>query len=405
MISNDPHQGQPVLVASDALENARAAMVMLHGRGASAQDMMMSEFEYHSFPQEIIFGAGKMERLGEIVARYGWARAVLVTTPSQRANGNIARVENALDAKLAAIFDAAQPHVPQKNVDDATRLTQESDADVLIALGGGSAIGVAKATSHNLTAPISILALPTTYAGSEVTPVFGVTRERDGVARKETVNDPRSVPRVVVYDPMLTLDLPRELTASTGVNAFAHCVEAVYSITRNPLSSAAALYGARLIYHALPRCVENGNDAASRTQMLQGAYLAGISLSNVAMGLHHGVCHVLGGTLNVPHGIANAIVLPHAIRFNADACAVELAQVARVIGIEAEGEEIAAREFAKRVAAWIQQMQLPLRLREVGVRAEDLEFAARLAANSKTVQNNPKRVSADALRAFVKQLW
>lgn len=369
---------------------------------------MITEFQYHTFPQEIIFGAGKIERLGEIVARYGWARAVLVTTHSQRMNENAARVESALGASLAAIFDATQPHVPQKNVDEATRLARESNADVLIALGGGSAIGVAKAAAHSLislSSPISIIAIPTTYAGSEVTPVFGVTRERDGVARKETVNDPRIVPRVVVYDPLCTLDLPRELTASTGVNAFAHCVEAVYSITRNPLSSAAALYGARVIYDALPDCVENGNDVASRAQMLQGAYLAGVSLSNVAMGLHHGVCHVLGGTLNVPHGIANAIVLPHAIRFNADACALELAQLARAIGVNAEDDASAARELARRAAAWIQQMQLPSRLREVGVRQEDLELVARLAASSRTVQNNPKKISEEEMRAFVKQLW
>ncbi|MBI4670528.1 MAG: maleylacetate reductase [Chloroflexi bacterium] len=372
---------------------------------------MLTEFHYNTFPQEIIFGAGKLERLGEIVAQYHWSRALVVTTRSQRANGNLARVENALGAKLVANYDATQPHVPQKNVDDATRLAREHNADVLVALGGGSAIGVAKATSYRLQSPIPILAIPTTYAGSEVTPVFGVTRERDGMSgtkrllRKETVNDPRVAPRVVLYDPQCTLDLPRELTAATGINAFAHCVEAAYSITRNPLSSAAAWYGARRIYHALPRCVENGTDVAARTEMLQGAYLAGVSLSNVAMGLHHGVCHVLGGTLNVPHGLANAIVLPHAIRFNADVCAEQLAQLARVLGIEAEGDEIAAQELAKRVAQWTHQMQLPSRLREVGVRETDLDLVAQLAGQSKMVQNNPKKISDGELRKFLAEIW
>ena len=377
---------------------------------------MNESFTYNTFPQTVLFGAGVVEKIAEVLTQNSFARALVVTTRSQRANGNSARIEKLLGAKLVAVFDATQPHVPQSNVDATLQLARETNADVLIALGGGSAIGVAKATSHSLQSPVSnlhlaIIAIPTTYAGSEMTPVFGVTHERDGVSgtgrllQKETVNDRRIVPRVVLYDPLLTLDVPRELTASTGINAFAHCVEAVYSITKNPVSSAAALYGARWIYHALPRCVENGADLVARIEMLQGAYLAGVSLGNVAMGLHHGVCHVLGGTLNVPHGIANAIVLPHAIRFNADTCAAELAQLARGIGIDAESDELAAREMGKRVARWIQQMQLPTRLRDVGVREQDLGLVTQLAVNSKTVQNNPRRVSEQEMEKFLRELW
>lgn len=363
----------------------------------------MQAFQYITYPQEVIFGAGASENIADVLAQNEWTRALLVTTRSQRANGHVARLENLLGEKLVAVFDSTQPHVPQSNVDEATQLARENNADVFIALGGGSAIGVAKAASHNLEIPI--VAIPTTYAGSEMTPVFGVTRESDGISKKETVNSPRVVPRVVLYDPQLTLDVPRELTASTGINAFAHCVEAAYSITRNPLSSAAALYGARLVYHALPRCVQHGADMQARSEMLQGAYLAGVSLSHVAMGLHHGVCHVLGGTLNLPHGIANAIVLPHAIRFNAEVCAAELAQLARGIGIDAESNELAARELGKRVALWIQQMQLPTRLREVGVRMEDLALVTTLAVDSKTVQNNPKKISQEEMEEFLKEMW
>lgn len=363
----------------------------------------METFQYSTFPQQVIFGAGVVEKLPEVLARNHWVRALLVTTPSQRANGRVARMETLLGEKLAGVFDATRPHVPQNNVDGAVQLAREKNADVFIALGGGSAIGVAKASSHALEIPIA--AIPTTYAGSEMTPVFGVTRERDGIALKETVINPRIVPRVVLYDPRLTLDLPRELTASTGINAFAHCVEAVYSITRNPLSSAAAVSGAARIYRALPRCVEQGAEIEARSEMLQGAYLAGVSLANVAMGLHHGVCHVLGGTLGVPHGIANAIVLPHAIRFNADASAVELAQLARALGIDAEGDEIAARELGKRVTLWVRQMRLPARLRDANVREQDLALIAQLAVTSKTVQNNPKKISESDMEKFLREMW
>ena len=166
-----------------------------------------------------------------------------------------------------------------------------------------------------------------------MTPVYGVTRHSDGSSRKVTVTDPRVTPKLTIYDPQLTLKLSPEMTASTGINALAHCVEAVYSITRNPLSTAAALGGARRIASALPQCFARGDDLEARTEMLIGSYLAGAALSNVAMGLHHGLCHVLGGTAGVPHGIANAIMLPHVMRFNVDATASQLAELAGAMGL------------------------------------------------------------------------
>lgn len=363
-------------------------------------------FRYSSFPQEIIFGAGALEGLGEIAARRGWSRALLVTTQSQRANGTVARIGTSLGERPVAIFDTAQPHVPQANVDKALGLAREKDVDVIVALGGGSAIGVAKATSHALDGRVPIVAVPTTYAGSEMTPLFGVTRERDGVAIKETTNDARIIPRVVIYDPMLTLDLPRDLTASTGMNALAHCVEAVYSITRNPLSSVAGLESARLIYHALPRCVEDGKDVEARTEMLEGAYLAGAALANVAMGLHHGMCHVLGGTANVPHGIANAIVLAHAMRFNADACAHELARIAEAMDVPKQDLHAMALDGARGVEELVARMGLPTRLRDAGVRREDLAKLAALAFQNKTVQNNPKRIgSVERMKEFLEDMF
>src|SRR5207302_9769191 len=186
----------------------------------------------------------------------------------------------------------------------------------LIGMGGGSPLGMAKAVSFSLTEKhssasigssspnaqplVPVVAIPTTYAGSEITPVYGITRQVDDVARKVTVSDARITPKLVIYDPLLTLDLPPSLTASTGINALAHCIEALYSITRNPLSTAAATSGVRAIASALPRCYAAGNDLEARSEMLAGAFLAGTALSNVTMALHHGLCHVLGGTAGVP---------------------------------------------------------------------------------------------------------
>jgi maleylacetate reductase len=240
-----------------------------------------------------------------------------------------------------------------------------------------------------------------------MTPVYGITRHSNGNAQKVTINDPKIAPKLVIYDPLLTLDVPPELTASSGINALAHCVEAVYSSTRNPPSTAAALSGTRYIYRALPRCYTNGDDLNARTAMQMGAHLAGLALSNVAMGLHHGLCHVLGGTAGVPHGIANAIILPHAMRFNADACARGLAQIAEAMGIAHDGrdDEELARVAAQRVYNLVGQMNLPQHLHEVGVKESDLPRLAELAAQSRTVQNNPKPVNAAQVEALLRAAW
>jgi alcohol dehydrogenase class IV len=183
------------------------------------------------------------------------------------------------------------------------------------------------------------------------------------------------------------------MTASTGINALAHCVEAVYSITRNPLSTAAALQGVGHLTRALPRAVADGDDIDARTELLLGAYLAGTAISTVKLGLHHGLCHVLGGTAGVPHGIANSIMLPHVMRFNADATAPELAAVARAMGVAGQSDSQLAEQAAQAVYDLIAHMGLPQRLRDVGVAEADLPHLAEIALKSPTVQNNPKSMT------------
>ncbi len=239
-----------------------------------------------------------------------------------------------------------------------------------------------------------MIAIPTTYAGSEMTPVYGVTRQIDGELRKMTVTDVRVTPKLTVYDPLLTLQLSPEMTASTGINALAHCIEALYSITRNPLSTAAALQGIRSIAAALPRCYAAGDDLEARTQMFSGSLLAAMALAHVTMAIHHGLCHVLGGTAGVPHGVANSIILPHAMRFNLDATAPELAKAAEAIGIATAGRspEAAAQDAIQAVDRLISRLNLPQRLRNAGVQEVDLPRLARIAFQSRTVQSNPKPV-------------
>jgi maleylacetate reductase len=363
-------------------------------------------FSYTSYPRRIVFATGALGRLSAETDRCGWQRLLLCTTGSQRRAGRVEAVAAALGARLAAVYDAIQPHVPAAQVEEALALAAEHEIDAALALGGGSAIGTAKAVAAALSdrapdrPPVAVAAIPTTYAGSEMTPVYGVTRTgEDGTARKLTTSDVRIAPRLILYDPLLTRDLPRELTAGTGINALAHCLEALYSLTRNPLASAAARAGIRAITRTLPRCVADGGDAAARAEMLEGAYLAGTALAAVSMALHHGLCHVLGGSAGVPHGAANAIILPHALRFNAEVAAPQLADAGEAMGVPVAGlpADAAAGRAVAFVDDFIAGLGLPRRLRDVGVAEGDLPQLAALAFQSRTVHSNPRPI-ADAAR-------
>ncbi|MGH2493555.1 MAG: iron-containing alcohol dehydrogenase family protein [Ktedonobacteraceae bacterium] len=384
----------------------------------------MNEFRYTSYAGEIIFGQGSIARLGEAVDRFSWRRLMLCSTGSLRRNGSIALVEKVLGERLVATFEHVQPHVPDSQVAEAVKLALAHEADAIIGLGGGSPIGMAKAVSFALEerrvgksakakSPIEqplepVIALPTTYAGSEMTPVYGITHYSGETTRKITVTDVKIAPKLVVYDPLLTLNLPPAMTASTGVNALAHCIEALYSITRNPLSTAAASAGARAIVNALPRCFARGDDVQARTEMFMGAYLAGTALSTVAMGLHHGLCHALGGSAGVPHGIANGIILPHAMRFNLDATASLLVPAAEAMGIPLAGRsaEETVGEAIEAIYTLIGQMKLPQHLRDVGVEERDLARLAQVALQSSAVRNNPKPIiEAAQIESVLRAAW
>jgi len=374
----------------------------------------MTEFSYTSAAQQVIFGAGALAQLGGAVDKFGWQRLLLCTLGRFQSSGLVGQVEDILDRRLVAVYARVQPHVPQHQVEAALALAIEQKIDAVIGLGGGSPIGMAKAVSLALEEQrsgqpararfptdqplVPVIAIPTTYAGSELTPIYGVTQVIDGQTRKVTVTDAKVTPKLTLYDPELTLALPPQMTASSGINALAHCIETVYSITRNPLSTAAALQGTSYITRSLPGAVANGDDIKIRTELLLGAYLAATAISTAKIGLHHGLCHVLGGTVGVPHGIANSIILPHAMRFNADVTAPELAAVARAMGLTGENEPELAEQAAQTVYELITRIGLPQRLRDAGVAEADLPRLAQLALKSRAVQNNPKSIT-DAAQA------
>lgn len=336
-----------------------------------------ASFELTLLGQRIVFGRGAVDSVGEEARQLG-RRAFFICTPSLAASAHAARVRTGLGELLVTESFGVAAHVPLPQVEAALALARRDANDLVVALGGGSAIGLGKAVAHATGIPS--IAIPTTYAGSEMTPVLGTTDPARG--QKRTVRDPRILPRIAMYDVDVTIEMPSSLTASTGINALAHCIEATYSTSADPLAVAAALDAAARMSRALPACVADGRDLGARTEMLVAAFLAGFSLAHAGMGLHHGICHSLGGRLGLAHGVANAIMLPHVVRYNADAAVPALARVSRAMGIDGDA--------ADGIAALVASLSLPLRLRDVGVAEGDLASVADDAMHSPAVRANPK---------------
>lgn len=321
----------------------------------------MKSFTYVSFPTRVVFGAGSVARLRHEVEKLGAKRALVLSTPGRSAD--VRHIAATLGERFAGLFDRAVRHVPMEVAEDARRAAQAAGADCCVVVGGGSTIGLGKAIA--LTTGMPVLAVPTTYSGSEMTWVQGFTEG----GRKRTQADPKMLPRTVIYDPELTLGLPAAISAASGMNAIAHCVEALYAKEANPIVSLMAEEGIRALAAALPAIVRDPKDMEARSGALYGAWLAGMCL-NTGIALHHKLCHTLGGTWNLPHAETHAIVLPHAVRYNRDAAPEAMTRIARAIG-------------AKDAAGGLYDLELGLglkmKLADLGVPEGDLERAAKIA--------------------------
>ena len=332
----------------------------------------MRAFVYNGLPARVVFGAGALAKLPEELQRLGATKALVLSTPEQRASA--AEVARALGARCVGTYDKAAMHVPVDTAEEARRVAKSLGADCCVTVGGGSTTGLGKAIA--LTSDMPILSVPTTYAGSEMTPIYGIT---EGGAKK-TGRDARVLPKSVIYDPTLTLSLPPALSAASGMNAIAHAVEALYSHEGNPIVSLMAEEGIRALAASLPKIVEAANDLAARTEALYGAWLCGIVLGSAGMALHHKLCHVLGGSFNLPHAETHAIVLPYAVSYN-ESAAEAMRRIERALGAEHAARGIYDLEM---------RLRLPMRLADIGMKESDLERAARIATESP--YPNPRKV-------------
>ena len=335
----------------------------------------------------VLTGAGSLSRLGPELDRRGLDRLLVVTTPGRAYEfGPVSERLSPAGGpdRIAAISDIATLHVPADRVRDAIASVDHVLPDALLAFGGGSAIGLAKAVALERSLPI--VAIPTTYSGSEMTSVWGIT-EGD---TKKTGRDPRVAPQVVVYDPALTLSLPSHVTAASGMNAIAHAVEALYAVEPGAIAGAAAEQAIRLLARALPALVANPSDADARAHAQIGGHLAGVALQQASMGLHHKICHVLGGTFGLSHAETHAALLPHVAAFNAPAAPAAMARIAGALG---------ARDAVAGLHALSRALGLTAGLGRLGLARADVDRAAELVASA--TYPNPRPVSVEAVREIL----
>ncbi|ASO20374.1 alcohol dehydrogenase class IV [Actinoalloteichus hoggarensis] len=345
----------------------------------------MRGFVHSSTPSRVIFGAGVVDGLGAEAARLDARRVLVLSGPSRR---SVDRIRGALGTLFVAEFTGARMHAPVAVTEQALAVAREHEVDCLVAVGGGTATGLAKAVAARTGLPQLIV--PTTYAGSEVTSVLGETAN----GRKTTRSSPGLLPETVLYDVDLTLGLPVDLSIASGVNAVAHAVEALYSPQVNALIDAVAHAAIGLIVPALAAVAARPADRSTRADLLEGAWLAGTCLASADMGLHHKLCHVLGGSFGLPHAPAHTVVLPHVIAFNAHAVPDVTAGIAATMGVP---------DAAAGLAELIGTLGGPTSLRELGMAEVDLTEAARLAVVAP--YPNPRPVDAAVLETLLRDAW
>jgi maleylacetate reductase len=310
----------------------------------------------------------------------------VLCTPYQREKAD--KAARILGELAVGIYDQAVMHVPVESARAARAEAKRLGADVYVAVGGGSTTGLGKAIALEFGYPI--VAVPTTYAGSEMTPIWGLTEE--GV--KRTGRDMKVLPRTVIYDPTLTVSLPPMLSATSGMNAIAHSVEALYAENRNPIISMMAEESIRALAHSLPTLMKDPKDLETRSEALYGAWLAGISLGSVGMALHHKLCHTLGGSFNLPHSDVHTVIIPHATAYNRAAAPEAMKRIARALGHADAADGLFELEIT---------LGTPMKLSEIGMRYEDLDRAADLA--SQNPYYNPRPVTRDGIRALLENAF
>ncbi|POR31397.1 hypothetical protein TPAR_08390 [Tolypocladium paradoxum] len=348
----------------------------------------MDSFEYNSNPSRVIFGSGTISKLPEELSSLGFSRPIILSTPQQISQAR--DVAKLLKGRLAGLFSEATMHTPTDVTERACEFAKSTEADCIVSIGGGSTIGLGKAISIRLGH--HHIAIPTTYAGSEVTPILGETAA--GV--KETRTDLKLLPGTVIYDVDLTLTLPSALSATSGINAIAHAVEALYARNGNPIISLLAQEGIRALACSLPELMNNPTSRVARSSALYGAWLCGTCLGNVGMSLHHKLCHTLGGSFNLPHAETHTIILPHALAYNA-------VKIPRAMKMLADALPDSDGDAVKGLNILLAKLKVERGLNGLGMKESDIDKAADIAVSKPYW--NPREVERSSVKELIRRAW
>ena len=337
------------------------------------------DFVYNANPSRVIFGAGSRAKVAEELDRLGIERAIVISTPDQ--SGLAAEIAKAIGGRAGIMYPGAVQHAPVEVTESALMAVSSVRADGCLAIGGGSTTGLSKAIAYRTDLPQ--LVIPTTFAGSEMTPILRQTE----AGRKTTVSDPKILPETVIYDPELTVTMPSFISGPSGMNAIAHSVEALYAKDRNPIISMMAEASIRALGGALPTLMDDPSNLHAHSEALYGAWLAGVCLGAVGMAIHHKICHTLGGTFNLNHADIHALMIPYTSAYNRDAAPEAMASIARALGT-VDGPtgiyQLTQRAASKRSLA------------EMGLTEADLDTAADIALQNPYY--NPRPVTREGVR-------
>jgi maleylacetate reductase len=354
---------------------------------APSPTLALAGFTRDTLPGRIVFRDGALDDVGDELERLGAQRAMLIV--AEYDNHLIERAQSAVADRLHLVWDEIRQHVPRQLAERATAAATDKHVDALVTVGGGSTIGLGKAVAVSTGLPL--VCVPTTYSGSEMTPIYGLTSDND----KKTARDNRALPKVVIYDPQLLVTLPPDVVGPSGMNALAHCAEALWAPQPDPITDALALDGARRLRRGLHGAYHEP-DSAARGQVMIASCLAGIALGTVGTSIHHALCHLLGGMYGTPHALTHAIVLPYAVKFVRPAVPRAVERLATAMGTVPDELPDAIWSLGRTVGT-------PQGLRAIGLTESEVEQAAE-AALAKGLRS-PRPLNRSLIHRLLEGAW
>lgn len=350
----------------------------------------MDAFEYRPNPGHIIFGSGSISKTPDQLKLQGLSKPLILSTPEQVDQAEALRSILTKHVEVPGIFSEATMHTPLHVTEKALEYCKEKNPDCLISIGGGSTIGLGKAMS--VRNGLYHIVIPTTYAGSEVTPVVGETVD----GKKTTRSDSKILPSMVIYDVDLTMTLPVAMSVTSGINAIAHAAEALYAKNGNPITNLFAQEGVKALASALPELIRDSSSISARSSAQYGAWLCGTCLGTVGMSLHHKLCHTLGGSFNLPHSQTHTIVLPHAMAYNAPKVPGAMKLLADALP-DSDGDAI------RGLNSLLAKTNAPRSLKDFGMKESDIDKAADIAVSN--AYWNPREIERDLIRELIRRAW